>query len=356
MAISIRYKKSFPHLSLDCNFAVPNEGITVLFGPSGAGKTTLLNCIAGLESAEQALFKIDHEIIDDSKVKICTPVHQRRIGYVFQDGRLFPHLSVKKNLEYGQLRSTSQSKNMNFDDVVELFGLARHIHQYPQQLSGGEKQRVALARALLANPRMLLLDEPISALDYSAKRELIPYLNQIHTQLTIPVIYVSHDLKEILQLGDFIIVIDKGKIVDSGDLKILCKTQPLLTEEQGASFILDGVVTELDAQHGISTVNCDGNLIQISGNKLQLNQPARILVNARNVSLSLSRAQDSSILNILPVTVHKIYEANSGKQLVECHMGAIFILALLSPRSVEKLALKPGDNVFAQFKATALLR
>jgi len=357
MTIAIRYQKSLPQIELSCELAIPNKGITVLFGPSGSGKTTLLNCLSGLEKADTGYFEIEGDVIDDSAKNIWVPVHERRISYVFQDDRLFPHLTVKNNLVYGYTRSISKTNVMKFEDVVDFFGLSKYLHQHPQQLSGGEKQRVALARALLANPRMLLLDEPISALDYATKQALIPYLSQIHAQLTIPVVYVSHDLKEVLQLADFIAVIENGKVVDTGDLATLCRTQPLLTQEQGASFILDGVVSHMDIQHGIATVNCDDNLIQLSGGKLKLNQQVRILVNARNVSLSLTQALDSSILNILPVTIQYVHDAIDGKQLVECLMGASTpILALLSPRSVDKLTLKPGKSVFAQFKATALLR
>jgi len=356
MAIDIHYKKSFGDFNLDCQFTMPDKGVTVLFGPSGSGKTTLLNCLAGLETADHAYFKMGDRTVDDSSIKLNSSSHTRRIGYVFQDSRLFPHMNILKNLKYGYERARAQHQSMKMEEVIERFSLAKLLDRYPHQLSGGEKQRVALARALLSSPQMLILDEPISALDYTARQDLIPYLSYIHKELSIPVIYVSHELKEVLQLGDYVLVINAGKLVDAGNLIDLCISQPLLTQSEGTSFILNGVVSALDISHYISTVQCQGNSIHLSGTLLELNQEVRILVHARDVSLSLQRAQDSSILNILPVVVDKINRASDGKQLVECLLGDTRMLAMLSLRSVEKLALTPGKKVFAQFKATAMDR
>ena len=354
--ISIHYQKTLPGFQLDCQCTLPGSGITILFGPSGAGKSTLLDCIAGLESAEVACCTVNGVMFDDSAKRYTLPAHRRGIGYVFQDGRLFPHLDVRANLQYGYQRTAQAQRKLTIEEVIESFALHDLLAHYPYQLSGGQKQRVALARALLASPRLLLLDEPLSALDQAARQELLPYLERIHRQLTIPVIYVSHDIKEVLQLGDYMLVMQDGRLVDHGNLVELCVTQPLLTQGEGASFILDGMVTQLDEAYCVSTVLCHGHEILISGKPLEAGHKVRILVHARDVSLSLAPARDSSILNIVPVVVERINAAVNGSHLLECRMGEVRILAMLSLRSVEILALQPGTKVYAQFKATAMVK
>ena len=354
--LTIKYKKSFNTFTLDTDFNIPDHGITILFGPSGCGKSTLLNCIAGLEKADKTFFKFNQSVIDDSNQNINTPAHLRRIGYVFQDSLLFPHMTVQDNLLYGYKRIKQAQLNIDYDDIVNTFSVTDLLNQYPHQLSGGQKQRVALARALLSNPSLLILDEPMSALDQAAKQELLPYLEYIHKKLTIPVIYVSHDLREVLQLGDYILVMNEGRIIDHGDLVDLCASQPLLTQTEGASFILKGTVTELDNQHCISSVHCEDFDILLSGKLLELKQQVRILVHASDVSLSLDPANDSSILNILPVEISHIHTAINGKHLVECRLSSQRILAMISIRSIANLDLKPGKKVYAQFKATAMVR
>lgn len=356
MKLEARYRKRLGQFSLDCDFSMPDRGITILFGPSGSGKSTLLNCIAGLDSAQHAYCRLADMVFDDSDRNIKLPASERRTGYVFQDSRLFPHLNVRKNLLYGHKRTRQSERDVQLDHIVENFSLGELLEHYPHQLSGGQKQRVALGRALLSSPRLLILDEPLSALDAAAKQELLPCLDAIHREFTIPVIYVSHDIKEVLQLGDYILVMDQGRIIDHGDLVDLCVSQPLLTRTEGASFILKGGVTQVDREQSISTVNCNGHEILLSGRLLEHDQDVRILVHASDVSLSLSHARDSSILNILPVVVDSIHPAINGKHLVECLLDEERILAMISMRSVKTLQLEKGKQLFAQFKATAMVR
>ena len=356
MTIKFDYKKSYPNFTLDCHFSIPGSGVTILFGPSGCGKSTLLNCVAGLEKTEKAYAKVKDIILDDKDNNICVPVHDRKVGYVFQDSRLFPHKSVKENLLYGYKRLNEAEQNLDVSNIFKKFSLETLLNNYPHQLSGGQKQRVALARAILSRPRLLILDEPLSALDYRAKQELLPYIQTIHQEFSIPVIYVSHDIKEVLQLGDTIVLMENGKIVDSGDLVDLCVTQPLLTEQEGASFILEGEVTKIYQEEKISTVQCKGFELHLSGNILETNQYVRILVHAKDVSLTLDKAEHSSILNILPVEVIKVHPEKNGKHIIECCLEQTKIISVISIRSLHKLGIEPGKILFAQFKATALVK
>lgn len=356
MTIQAHYKHKLGQFMFDAEFSIPEQGITILFGPSGSGKTTLLNCIAGFQQADTAYFSFNGTVFDDNQQIIRLSTQQRRIGYVFQDTRLFPHLTVQQNLDYGYTRNDQNHAIARHDELIDIFSLKDLLQHYPHQLSGGQKQRVALARALLANPRLLILDEPMSALDRTAKQELMPYLESIHNRFTIPVIYVSHDIREVLRLGDYILLMDNGRIIDHGDLIELCVTQPMLTQDEGASFILTGQVKQIDAQHSISTVMCHGHPIYISGRLLEPEKQVRILVHAQDVSLTLSQASDSSILNILPATVLDIHQPVNGKHIIECDVDGTRILAMISIRSVDKLGLIKGKQVFAQFKATAMVR
>jgi len=352
----IHYKKNTGDFLLDARFNLQQNGITVLFGPSGSGKSMLLNCIAGIEPADLAICYINNATYDHSKSCIHLQSHARHIGYVFQDSRLFPHMNVLKNLQYGHKRVTGNNSYITLADITERFALNSLLDRFPHQLSGGQKQRVALARALLSCPKLLLLDEPLSALDHAAKQELLPYIENIQRDLTIPVIYVTHDLQEVLRLADHVLVINNGIIIDQGNLADLCITQPLLTQDEGKSFILQGNVSQVDEKQCISTVLCGDQPILISGPPLAAKQPVRILVHARDVSLCLTHSHDSSILNILAVTVNRISLPENGKQIVECLLGDIPVLALLSIRSVNKLELKPGKQIYAQFKATAMVK
>ena len=356
MSIKLHYKKSIGQFNFDAECSIPEHGITILFGPSGSGKTTLLNCIAGFQQADIAYFSLNNRVFDNSQQNIRLSTQQRRVGYVFQDNRLFPHLRVQQNLDYGYKRNDQHAAITNHDELNTIFSLQPLLQHYPHQLSGGQKQRVALARALLANPQILILDEPMSALDRSAKQELMPYLESIHNRFSIPVIYVSHDLREVLRLGDYILLMENGSIIDHGNLMDLCVKQPMLTQDEGASFILAGLVDQVDEKQSISTVLCHGYPVYISGRLLKPQQEVRILVHAQDVSLTLSQAGDSSILNILPAIVTRIHPAVNGKHLIECDVNGAYILAMISIRSVSNLGLIEGKAVFAQFKATAMVR
>ncbi|MDP2805984.1 MAG: molybdenum ABC transporter ATP-binding protein, partial [Gallionellaceae bacterium] len=214
--ICAHFKMQLDRFALDASFAAPAVGVTALFGPSGSGKTTLLRCIAGLERVAGTLH-VNGEIWQDEKTFL--PIHKRPLGYVFQEASLFPHLSVRANLEYGYKRIAPDERKVHLEQVVEWLGLSHLIDRNnPTQLSGGERQRVAIARALLTSPRILLMDEPLSALDATSKQDILPYLERLHRELNIPVLYVSHALDEVTRLADHLVLLEKGRVIASGEL------------------------------------------------------------------------------------------------------------------------------------------
>jgi len=354
--MKVVYKKKLENFSLDVNFEIPETGITVLFGPSGSGKSSLLNFIAGLDEnnlVEEAYCKFKGKILNDSGKAIKIKPWHRNIGYVFQDHRLFPNMTVRKNIEYGYKR---RKGNLDTDLVIEKFKIKSLLNQYPEQLSGGEKQRVAMVRALMSRPDLLILDEPLAALDYQSRQELLPYIECIHQELTIPLIYVSHDIKEVLRLADYIIVIDQGNVLDKGDIEELCIKQPLMTQSEGASFILKGTVTQVFDDEGLVEINTGNQKLLVTDSDLKLQQPVRVLIYAREVSLCLSPPENSSILNCVPVEIESIENEVNGKLRVEAIMDKQRIVAMISKRSVSELELKKGCKAFAQFKATAMIK
>jgi len=355
--IRIAYQQQLKDFELQVDFEIPTQGISVLFGPSGAGKSSLLNLLAGLhragEKSAQRFFKLNHRIYDDSLNKICLKPWQRKIAYVFQDHRLFPHLNVENNILYGFKRRKSR---LRAESVIEKSGLTELLEHYPQQLSGGQKQRVAMARAILSAPELLILDEPLAALDYASKHELLPFIECIRDEWHIPIIYVSHDIREVLRLADYVVIMDRGRIVDRGELAELCLHQPLLTRQEGASFILQGQVDKIHQADALAEINCEGINIVLAGKNLQPEQTVRILIHARDVSLCLTPSKDSSILNCVPIRIENLKEETEGSLRVEAEMGRQTLLAIISKRSARKLEVEKGRRMYAQFKATAMIK
>lgn len=355
--IDVSYQKILGDFKLDIKFSMPEQGITVLFGPSGSGKTSLLNLLAGLQREKtltgHSHFALNQRAYDDSANGIYLKPWQRKIGYVFQDSRLFPNMTVQQNILFGHKRRQSQ---LETDDIIDRFRIRNLLEHYPSQLSGGQKQRVAMVRALLSNPELLILDEPLAALDYTSRQELLPFLENIHKELTIPIIYVSHDIKEVLRLADYIVLINQGRVVAQGDIAELCITQPLLTQAEGASFILQGVVKKIIGEDRLAQVQCNQVELLITGQTMQVGKSVRILIHARDVSLCLTPPHDSSILNCVPVTVEAIREDHNGKLQVLAELGGQTIVAMISHRSAKQLNVEPGRKMYAQFKATAMIK
>lgn len=355
--MKISYKKNLKNFDLDIDLEISDTGITVLFGPSGSGKSSLLNLLSGLDDdatkIKQSYFSLNNKTYDDLSNKIKLKAWHRNIGYVFQDHRLFPHMTVEKNVYFGYKRRGS---DIDDKEIIKKFEIEQLLTQYPEQLSGGEKQRVAMVRALLSRPALLILDEPLASLDYLSKQELLPYIECIHKELTVPVIYVSHDIKEVLRLADYIVVLDKGKVVDQGDIARLCVSQPLMTQSEGVSFIIQGKVGKIYEEDCLVEVNTGNEKILLTAENMKLEQAVRILIHAQEVSLCLKPPENSSILNCLPVTIEEISESHEGKLRVIAKLDGQTLVSKISSRSARNLKIEKGKKVYAQFKATGLIK
>jgi molybdate transport system ATP-binding protein len=349
--------------ALDASFEVPMRGVAVLFGPSGCGKTTILRCIAGLQRMPGRLV-IGDEVWQDTDKGVFLPPHRRHVGYVFQEASLFPHLSVRNNLLYGArraARSGLQADTVRLGDVVDLLGISHLLDRSPAHLSGGERQRVAVGRALLSGPRVLLMDEPLSALDRMTKDDILPYFEMLHETLALPVIYVSHDISEVERLADTMVLMEAGKVRASGPLAELQADPrlPLLSAPQ-AALVLEGRIAGEDAEFGLTKLAIPGGELMVPGRHGPIGSRRRMRIAPSDVSLVLTRATDSSILNVLPARIQSLDHKDDQPQVnVILRLGAdgsgATIAARITRRSLKQLDLEPGRMVFAQIKSAALI-
>ena len=365
ITISCQLSRTKTEFDLDVKLDLPDHGVTVIFGPSGCGKTSLLRCIAGLEKQASGEIRFREQVwMSQSKF---TPAHQRPVGFVFQQSSLFPHLSVRKNLEFAQARSnqiTSSVQTMPaFGELVELLDLESCLEQKAAQLSGGQKQRAAIARSLLVDPELLLMDEPTSALDEQRKQQLIPYLLKLKDALKLPIIYVTHSLTDAAKLADQVVLIDEGKVVNYGETKQVFSTlnAPYVFEDE-IGVLLEGEVSTIDLKWklGQIRVNKDHHLWLPQENLTEGNR-VRIRILARDISLSLSKAGDSSIQNVVPVKISKLESSDlSASSLVHLQLeskeSTQILIARITNRSIHALKLAEGQSVWAQIKAAAIVR
>lgn len=339
---------------LDAAFSAPTPGVIALFGRSGCGKSTLVNAIAGLVAAGSGRVALDGQVWFDSAAGINVPVERRRIGYVFQDARLFPHYSVRGNLLYGT--RGSEPDQHGFDDVVQLLGLEALLGRRPGGLSGGEKQRVALGRALLANPRLLLLDEPLAALDASRREEVLPYLERLRDHFSIPMVYVSHQLEEVLRLATQLVVLDAGKVVAAGDLGTV-SLQPALRAIVGSDAVgavIEGQVTTIDADAELASIAIgSGGTLRISAAGLASGQRLRLRLLARDLILALEEPRGMSVRNHLRGTVRSI-TADGGADLVEVDVAGTTLMARVTTAATRELKLVPGLQLWVLVKAVSV--
>ena len=343
--------------SLEGAFDGPGNGITALFGHSGSGKTTLLRCIAGLEKAEGRL-EVNGEVWQDQDVFV--PVHRRALGYVFQEASLFPHLSVRRNLEFGWKRTAQSERRVAFEQAVELLGVEPLLPRNPAGLSGGERQRVAIARSLLTSPRLLLMDEPLSALDERSKQEILPYLERLHSDLALPVVYVSHSLSEVARLADYMVWMEQGRVSAQGPLaEVLSRFDLEAAEAEEAGVVIDAVVAVHDEKYHLTGIESPWGRLWVKKMDAAVGQRARVRLPARDISLSLLPERASSILNVWSAQVVSIGDAGPGQVLVRMRQPederAPPIIARITRRSADVLGLTAGKRVYARIKSVALM-
>jgi len=359
--IQARFRLDWPGFTLDVELDLPARGVTALFGHSGSGKTTLLRCIAGLERAPLGCLTVNGAVWQNDEHPgkrggHWLPTHQRPLGYVFQEASLFAHLSVLGNLRYG-LKRTPDAQRISLDQAIELLGIGHLLTRAPDQLSGGERQRVGMARALALQPRLLLMDEPLAALDLKRKQEILPYLERLHAELDIPVLYVSHSPDEVARLADHIVVMDAGRAVAAGPLtETLARLDLPIHLGEDAGVVLDAAVVERDLQWHLARVEFHGGSLWVRDGGHALGQPVRVRILARDVSIALQRTTHSSIQNCLSAVVDEIADDHHpALSLIRLKVGRSPVLARLTRRSAVGLGLLPGLPVWVQIKAVALI-
>ncbi len=358
MSIKIQFKQRLGETHFDINLELPGNKISALFGRSGAGKTTLINVISGLVTPTQGKVQIGEHVLFDSEQGINLPTHKRKIGYVFQDSRLFPHYSVKGNLTYG----IEERDDAYFDAVVELLSIQPLLKRFPVSLSGGEKQRVAIARALLSKPDILLMDEPLASLDMPRKREVMPFLEELSDKVNIPIVYVTHSLQEILRLAQHLVIIDQGKVTTSGHLEEVWASNAMRPWQSFSdqSSLFQGQIAAHHANYALTRVKLAPNAsLWVQKIEGEPGTPIRLQVRANDVSIALELPKATSIRNILPATVHSIevLSSSDNKQSIGVSLkldNECYLWATITPWALDDLELKVGDRVFAQVKGVSV--
>lgn len=354
MSLQLQFNLTRADFALNVDLQLPGRGVTALFGPSGCGKTTLLQCIAGLERATGSL------IVNDAVWQDTThfvPTHQRAIGYVFQEASLFPHLSVRGNLQYGMKRAGGNGKIV-IDPIIDLLGIRALLDRKPGGLSGGERQRVAIARALAVDPQLLLMDEPLAALDLKRKQEILPYLDRLQATLEIPILYVTHSPDEVVRLAHHLVVMEAGGVIASGELADTLSQLDLPVKlGQEAGVVIESVVGSIESQWHLTRMDFDGGSVWIRDPGLAPGARARVRILASDVSLAREPPGKSSIQNVLQGQIDGMRDdEHPGLVLVRVKVGRSALLARVTKRAVSELALKTGDAVWTQVKSVALAR
>jgi molybdate transport system ATP-binding protein len=352
LLVSLELQRNDFQLSVHC--AIESSGITAIYGHSGAGKTTLLRWLAGLEPQTKGHLSFNDQIWQDDKQQL--PSQQRNIAYVFQDGRLFPHLTVRDNLEYSFKRRFNDN-GPGITQVSEWLVINQLLAKMPAELSAGQQQRVAISRALLSAPQLLLMDEPLASLDNHSKKNILHHLKKLQQKLTLPILYVSHDIEEISQIADHLVLMEQGKISAQGSLQQLFTRLDLnISHEENAGSMINAVVSEHDDIYQLTELKINQQLtLQLTKIDCAIGDTVIVRIPARDVSISLNKAKDSSILNILPAIIDEIETTNAAKLLLRLRIGEQILLVRLTRKSVERLRLAVGMSVYAQIKTVALL-
>jgi molybdate transport system ATP-binding protein len=355
MSIEVSLKHDFSGFSLDAGFSIDKPGITALFGASGAGKTSIINAIAGLLRPREGRIVINgREVFDSTKSLFVSP-RQRRAGYVFQDARLFPHMSVENNLRFGWRRSEPRLSEGDVGRVVDLLGLSYLLERLPAKLSGGEKGRVALGRALLASPEILLLDEPLAALDAPRKREIMPYLERLRDEARLPMLYVSHSLDEVSRLADRVIVLSKGHVAAEGSVFDLMSDLAFAPLLGGSAFgsVIDTRVKE-HLTNGLTALEFPGGTFFVTDLARAPGSRVRVRIRAEDVMLALEEPHAISANNVIAAQVTATKQQNATHADVQLAAGNAKLVARITRASLARLALEPGKAVFAVVKSVTV--
>ncbi|MEO5332637.1 MAG: molybdenum ABC transporter ATP-binding protein [Magnetococcus sp. YQC-5] len=343
---------------LDAGLTMDLTGVVALFGPSGSGKTTFLRCLAGLERADAGWLRFGEKVWQDVNKACFLAPHLRSVGVVFQDGRLFEHLTVAGNLEYGWQRIPLKRRKITMEEVVELLELSPMLHRWPHGLSGGERQRVALGRALLTTPDLLLLDEPLASLDQAGKGKILNFMRRLQRRYGLPMLYVTHDMSEVVELADHLAWMTHGRIHAVGPLaEMVTRLDLPLAHVQDAGAVIEAVITGRDEAFHLTCLTFgSGQLIWMPGDRGDMGERVRIWVNARDVSLVLDWPGQTSILNIFQARVVELVEENPAWFMVKLEVGGVFLLARVTRRSIHLLGVSVGVSLFVQVKSVALAR
>ena len=356
MSLVVEAKHRLGNFSLEAAFT-SEGGVTALFGRSGSGKTSLIRIIAGLTRPTEGRVVLDGDVLADTARRVFLPPHRRRFGYVFQEARLFPHLTVRQNLNYGRWFSPKGARTENPDRVIDLLGISDLLDRQPANLSGGEKQRVAIGRALLASPRLLLMDEPLAALDEERKAEILPYLERLRDEVGIPIVYVSHSVAEVARLADKVVLMADGRIAAAGPASDVLGSARLSSaiDRREAGSVLSGRVEARDAAHGLATIRLDGGAaVLVPGAAVSPGEAVRLRIPARDVLVATVRPEGISALNILEGIVETVEPDGEGMANLRIACGGDHVHARITALSVERLGLAPGLPVHAVIKTVAL--
>ena len=355
MSLSVDLRHKLGSLQLEAGFE-SSGGITAIFGASGCGKTTLVNVIAGLIRPDLARISVDGTVLVDTVKGIAMPPSRRRIGYVFQEARLFPHMSVEANLAYGEWFTPRAERYAKKQQILELLGIGHLLKRRPRDLSGGEKQRVAIGRALLASPRLLLMDEPLASLDAARKAEIMPYLERLRDEVNIPIVYVSHSVAEVMRLATDVAVLTQGRLAAFGPAAEIAQRLDLVpeAEREEGGVIIDMTVASHEEGFGLTRLSSDAGDIYVPGRLGPAGTPARVRIRARDVMLALEEPRNISALNILRGTVADIAPADAASVNVRLDCGGAAVVARVTRHSAAALKLAAGTPAYAVVKAVSV--
>lgn len=355
MTLTLTVKHRLGAFTLDADLTA-GKGVTALFGRSGSGKTSVIRIIAGLTKPDHGTLTLDGTALADSTKHLFAPCHKRRFGTVFQEARLFPHLTVEQNLHYGRWFSGKASSAPESAKIIEMLGIGDLLKRRPEKLSGGEKQRVAIGRALLSSPRLLLMDEPLAALDEARKAEIIPYLERLRDETKIPIIYVSHSVSEVSRLADQIVVMKDGRVEVTGMAADILSRSAFTAqlERREIGSILSGSVEDFDSAHGLATIRLGKVALQVPAPSAEVGHRVRVHIPARDVMLATVKPEGLSALNILEGHIADIVLSEDGMAMVQVDCSGDIVASRITRLSVERLALVPGKPIFAIIKSAAL--